>query len=81
MAKLVIQKLSEPQAEFNGWIVESFPSTEAQLKMMLDASKAPKIMVYRDFELKNSLDRCGQYRWDPEELKTVRVKDSFVTPE
>jgi len=50
MAKLMIQRLCEPDCEFNGYIILDFPDTVAQFNMLQKSNKIPRIMILREYE-------------------------------
>jgi len=48
MAKLVIQRLSEPDCEFNGYVLLDFPDTVKQFTLLQQSNKVPKILCFRE---------------------------------
>lgn len=41
MAKLVVRRLLQPDARFNGWVLDGFPTTIEQLHELIDGGVAP----------------------------------------
>lgn len=62
MCKLVIKRLSQPDCEFNGWAIDGFPETPEQIQMLMDASKAPKIVCYREFDTQEAAKLLDYYK-------------------
>lgn len=48
MAKLMIQRISESDCEFNGYVMIDFPDTVSQFTMLQKSNKVPRIMVLRE---------------------------------
>jgi len=59
MAKLIIQRMSEPDCEFNGYIIIDLPDTIVQFNLLQESNKLPRIMVLREFDpeaIRNNLN-------------------------
>jgi len=65
MAKLVINRLSRPDCEFNGYILENFPETIQQYHMLKEARKDCKLVCYREYDYSNVHENRQYYKYDP----------------
>jgi adenylate kinase family enzyme len=80
MAKLMIQRLCEPDCEFNGYIILDFPDTVAQFNMLHKSNKIPKIMILREYETETIYQTLSDYKLDMETGLTL-YKSESINPE
>lgn len=74
---LVISRLNEPDCKVNGWILESYPKTEAQLNSLMQLKQNPSLVVI--FQLADNLvyERHEYKKVDPITGQTYNLKESF----
>lgn len=67
MAKLVVRRLLRPDARFNGWVLDGFPTTEEQLNELQDGGVAPQAYFAVDLNDEDCLIRASAVKHDPVE--------------
>lgn len=65
MAKLVCNRLSEPDCRLNGYILTDFPITKQQIEFMEKAGHMPTHAIFKDFKETEMNTIRQQFFYDP----------------
>jgi len=74
---LVISRLNEPDCKVNGWILESYPKTEAQLNSLMQLKQKPSLIVILQLADNLVFERHEYKKVDPITGQTYNLKQSF----
>lgn len=80
---LVAQRLQQPDCLAKGWLLDGFPRSQMQAKMLADAGVVPDKLIVVEVEKQYLLDQCIHRRVDPKtgkmyDLKTAPPKDEAI---
>lgn len=65
MAKLVVRRLLQPDARFNGWVLDGFPTTVEQLHELVDGGVSPHAYFSIELPSEESNSRAAAVKHDP----------------
>jgi adenylate kinase len=71
---LVEERLSQPDCQLNGWVLEGYPMTEAQLNQLEAMKLRPHFIFMLNMPEDDCLKRIGDRRIDPYTGKSYNLK-------
>eukprot|EP00052_Salpingoeca_macrocollata_P023160 m.203152 g.203152 ORF g.203152 m.203152 type:complete len:469 (+) comp21973_c0_seq2:1678-3084(+) len=66
LVELVLERVSSPDCNANGWVLDGFPTTRAQAEMLLAAKVEPNSVIVLDVADETLIERACLRRIDPE---------------